>query len=47
MTSLQLVDGKPNVIIENVKIDKSVFVNKYTPKTVTFNGKMPPELARR
>ncbi len=41
MASLQLVDGEPSVIVENVKIDKIIFVKKYTPKTVTLSGGMP------
>jgi len=32
MAMLQLVDEKLGVIVENVKIDKTIFVDKYTPK---------------
>ncbi len=43
---LQLVDGEPSVIVENDKIDKIVFIKKYTPKKVTLHGGVPLELVR-
>jgi hypothetical protein len=49
MASLHLVDGELGMIIENVKIDKIVFIKKYTPEKWlhgTFSGGMPPKLLR-
>ncbi len=32
MALLQLVDRKPDMIVKNVKINKTIFVKKYTPE---------------
>jgi len=32
MASFELVEAKPNIIINNVKINKTIFVERHTPK---------------
>jgi hypothetical protein len=43
MASFKLVKTEFGIIVENVKIDKTIFVEKYTSKRmVTLDGGMSP-----
>jgi hypothetical protein len=43
MASFELVKVEPNIIVENVKINKTIFVEKYTPKEWLHLMKNAPE----